>query len=216
MHSANIAGGLHHAMPDRASGFCIYNDLAVGIRWLLDNGATKVAYVDVDVHHGDGVEKNVGLAVNWLATAAKKQHAAAQATLGEILWRGQDVVRQRQARGLALIILAHDNAVASGKEPQWIGDLYREAFGKSDSVTRKDAEAMLPELSGVQAASAVPTAKAKPTEVMVVPASGAAAKAAGSPTASAAADTAPLSKPSAPPPAPIGMSVGFGATGTKP
>ena len=59
--------------------------------------------------NGDGVEKNVGLAVNWLATAAKKQHAAAQATLGEILWRGQDV-RPRQARGLALIILAHQNA----------------------------------------------------------------------------------------------------------
>ncbi len=57
LHSANITGGLHHAMPDRASGFCIYNDLAVGIRWLLDNGATRVAYVDVDVHHGDGVEK---------------------------------------------------------------------------------------------------------------------------------------------------------------
>ena len=56
LHSANITGGLHHAMPDRASGFCIYNDVAVGIRWLLDNGAERVAYVDVDVHHGDGVE----------------------------------------------------------------------------------------------------------------------------------------------------------------
>ena len=56
IHSANITGGLHHAMPDRASGFCIYNDVAVGIRWLLDNGARRVAYVDVDVHHGDGVE----------------------------------------------------------------------------------------------------------------------------------------------------------------
>jgi acetoin utilization protein AcuC len=55
-HAANIAGGLHHAMPDRASGFCVYNDVAVAIRWLLDNGAQKVAYVDVDVHHGDGVE----------------------------------------------------------------------------------------------------------------------------------------------------------------
>ena len=44
-------------MPDRASGFCIYNDVAVGIRWLLDQGAEQVAYVDVDVHHGDGVEK---------------------------------------------------------------------------------------------------------------------------------------------------------------
>jgi acetoin utilization protein AcuC len=57
LHSANITGGLHHAMPDRASGFCIYNDVAVGIRWLLDQGAQRVAYVDVDVHHGDGVER---------------------------------------------------------------------------------------------------------------------------------------------------------------
>ena len=57
LHSANIAGGLHHAMRDRASGFCIYNDVAVGIQWLLDQGAERVAYVDVDVHHGDGVEK---------------------------------------------------------------------------------------------------------------------------------------------------------------
>ncbi|CAN5498831.1 acetoin utilization protein AcuC [soil metagenome] len=57
LHSANISGGLHHAMPGRASGFCIYNDVAVGIRWLLDQGAERVAYVDVDVHHGDGVEK---------------------------------------------------------------------------------------------------------------------------------------------------------------
>jgi acetoin utilization protein AcuC len=57
LHSANITGGLHHAMPDRVSGFCVYNDVAVGIRWLLDQGAERVAYVDVDVHHGDGVER---------------------------------------------------------------------------------------------------------------------------------------------------------------
>lgn len=57
LHSANIMGGLHHAMPGYSSGFCIYNDVAVGIQWLLDQGAQKVAYVDVDVHHGDGVEK---------------------------------------------------------------------------------------------------------------------------------------------------------------
>ena len=43
--------------PGRASGFCIYNDLAVGIQWLLDQGAQRVVYVDVDVHHGDGVER---------------------------------------------------------------------------------------------------------------------------------------------------------------
>lgn len=57
VHAANVAGGLHHAMPGMASGFCVYNDLAVAIRWLLDNGARRVAYVDVDVHHGDGVER---------------------------------------------------------------------------------------------------------------------------------------------------------------
>lgn len=57
LHAASITGGLHHAMPERASGFCVYNDVAVGIRWLLDQGAQKVAYVDVDVHHGDGVER---------------------------------------------------------------------------------------------------------------------------------------------------------------
>src|SRR3954454_18708616 len=56
LHAANISGGLHHAMPGKASGFCVYNDVAVAIRWLLDQGAKKVAYVDVDVHHGDGVE----------------------------------------------------------------------------------------------------------------------------------------------------------------
>jgi acetoin utilization protein AcuC len=44
-------------MRAQASGFCIYNDVAAGIQWLLDNGATRVAYVDVDVHHGDGVER---------------------------------------------------------------------------------------------------------------------------------------------------------------
>ena len=56
-HAANIAGGLHHAMPGRASGFCVYNDVAVAIRWLLAQGAKRIAYVDVDVHHGDGVEQ---------------------------------------------------------------------------------------------------------------------------------------------------------------
>lgn len=56
-HAVNISGGLHHAMADRASGFCVYNDIAVGIQWLLDHGAQRVAYVDLDVHHGDGVER---------------------------------------------------------------------------------------------------------------------------------------------------------------
>jgi acetoin utilization protein AcuC len=55
-HAVNVAGGLHHAMPNHASGFCIYNDPAIAIAWLLDNGVERVAYVDIDVHHGDGVQ----------------------------------------------------------------------------------------------------------------------------------------------------------------
>ncbi|MBB5808597.1 acetoin utilization protein AcuC [Saccharothrix ecbatanensis] len=54
--AVNIAGGLHHAMPDHAAGFCVYNDCAVAISWLLDNGFDRIAYIDVDVHHGDGVQ----------------------------------------------------------------------------------------------------------------------------------------------------------------
>jgi acetoin utilization protein AcuC len=56
-HAVNIAGGLHHAMRSNASGFCVYNDVAAGIARLLDRGVQRVAYVDVDVHHGDGVER---------------------------------------------------------------------------------------------------------------------------------------------------------------
>lgn len=54
--ACNISGGLHHAMPSTASGFCVYNDVAIAIRWLLDHGCERVGYVDVDVHHGDGVQ----------------------------------------------------------------------------------------------------------------------------------------------------------------
>ncbi len=162
---------------------------------------------------GDGVERNVGLAVNWLAAAAKKQHAAAQATLGELLWRGEEV-RQRRARGLALITLAHENAQAGGREPQWIAALYQECFAGSDNATRKEAEALLPELGGARAAAAI-TAKAKPSEAVAVPAlnAEAAVPAGTAPSASAAVpvDAPPLT---APPPAPIGLSVGFGAPAT--
>jgi len=54
LHAFNAAGGLHHAMPSRASGFCVYDDPAIAIAWLLDRGVGRIAYVDVDVHHGDG------------------------------------------------------------------------------------------------------------------------------------------------------------------
>jgi acetoin utilization protein AcuC len=55
-HGAAVAGGMHHAMAARASGFGVYNDPAVAIAWLLRQGAERVAYVDIDAHHGDGVQ----------------------------------------------------------------------------------------------------------------------------------------------------------------
>ena len=51
----SYGGGLHHGGPNFASGFCVFNDCAVAIQWLLDEGQ-RVAYVDIDVHHGDGVQ----------------------------------------------------------------------------------------------------------------------------------------------------------------
>jgi acetoin utilization protein AcuC len=55
-HGAAIAGGMHHAMAAHASGFGVYNDVAVAIAWLLGRGAERIAYVDIDAHHGDGVQ----------------------------------------------------------------------------------------------------------------------------------------------------------------
>jgi acetoin utilization protein AcuC len=55
-HAYHLAGGLHHAFPDRASGFCIYNDAAVAIKHIRQTYGAKVLYIDTDVHHGDGVQ----------------------------------------------------------------------------------------------------------------------------------------------------------------
>lgn len=55
--AASVSGGLHHAMAARASGFCVYNDPAVAIADLLESGAKRIAYIDIDVHHGDGVQE---------------------------------------------------------------------------------------------------------------------------------------------------------------
>jgi acetoin utilization protein AcuC len=51
-----IAGGLHHAHRDRASGFCVYDDLAVAIDWMREAHGARVLYIDYDAHHGDGVQ----------------------------------------------------------------------------------------------------------------------------------------------------------------
>jgi acetoin utilization protein AcuC len=56
LRAINFGGGMHHAARERASGFCIYNDAALAVQKLLDGGIRRVAYIDVDAHHGDGTE----------------------------------------------------------------------------------------------------------------------------------------------------------------
>jgi len=159
---------------------------------------------------GDGVDKNVGLAINWLATAAKKQHPEAQATLGVLLWRGGDEVRQRPARGFALIMLAHANAKADGKEPKWIADLYTEVEGASTAAMRQEAQNLMPELGGRAVAEGPATAKGNPADEMLLPAAGGASPtSAPVPAPSTGSMASGLTSPTAPPPENIGVPVGF-------
>lgn len=80
------AGGTHHGMPDRANGFCYFNDPVLAIMALQRNGARRVAYVDIDAHHCDGVEfafegsqdvRMISLheEKRWPFTGALKDHA---------------------------------------------------------------------------------------------------------------------------------------------
>ncbi|WP_168121985.1 acetoin utilization protein AcuC [Paenibacillus sp. HB172176] len=55
-HAFHLAGGLHHAFPERAAGFCVYNDAAIAIKHIRETYHARVLYVDTDVHHGDGVQ----------------------------------------------------------------------------------------------------------------------------------------------------------------
>ncbi|MFC4809995.1 acetoin utilization protein AcuC [Paenibacillus sp. GCM10023250] len=55
-HAYHMAGGLHHAFPDRGAGFCVYNDAAIAIAHIRKRYGARVLYIDTDVHHGDGVQ----------------------------------------------------------------------------------------------------------------------------------------------------------------
>lgn len=56
LHAVNFSGGMHHAAAGKASGFCIYNDAAAAVARFLDAGYSRVLYIDVDAHHGDGTQ----------------------------------------------------------------------------------------------------------------------------------------------------------------
>jgi acetoin utilization protein AcuC len=54
-HGFNPVGGLHHARRNRSAGFCVFNDIGVAIEFLKKKGIRRILYVDIDVHHGDGI-----------------------------------------------------------------------------------------------------------------------------------------------------------------
>jgi len=161
---------------------------------------------------GTGVERNQTIAANWLAMAARKQHAGAQAVLGEMLWRG-DGVSQLQARGLALLMLANKNVERTREDAEWIGQSYETTLALADKATRKQAEALLPKLGGAQTAASV---KISPAVRSAPPPTRARAEPANEPDLTAAEEPrlgpVDLIPPAAIPPASMGMSVGFGAS----
>lgn len=55
-HALNLGGGLHHGFKGRASGFCVYNDSSIAIKYMQEKYGARVLYVDTDAHHGDGVQ----------------------------------------------------------------------------------------------------------------------------------------------------------------
>ena len=113
-HAFNPGGGLHHAMPDRAGGFCVYNDVGGAIDWMLHHGVERIAYIDVDVHHGDGVERMFRDDPRVLTLSLHESGRMLFPGTGEVAEIGGD-----GARGLAVNVpLA----------PQTTGEVWLEAF----------------------------------------------------------------------------------------
>jgi len=155
---------------------------------------------------GNGVEKNSTLAANWLTMAARKQHASAQAVLGEMLWSG-DGVQQRQAQGLALLMLAQRNSISDDDDTKWIVESYDRTIAIADRVTVTEAEALLPRLGGARGTATAVNIPTAPAAARAVPA-------AQQPSLSARTEQQ-LGPIDLGPPAPsMGMSVGFGASDT--
>ena len=89
------AGGTHHGRPDRASGFCYFNDPVFALLTLLDAGLERILYVDLDAHHGDGVEDAF--------RSDARVHLVSIHEAGRWPYTGEIVVRPRQKKGQAPI-----------------------------------------------------------------------------------------------------------------
>ena len=108
-----LGGGLHHAGRSLASGFCIYNDLAVAIKSLVSRGL-RIAYIDIDVHHGNGVQEILYEDPGVMTVSLHES--------GQYLFPGSGEVRELGAgasRGLKLNVPL---------QPFTAGDSYREVF----------------------------------------------------------------------------------------
>ncbi|ODR98932.1 hypothetical protein AUC68_07120 [Methyloceanibacter methanicus] len=154
---------------------------------------------------GTGVEKNPTIAANWLTMAARKQHAGAQAVLGEMLWRG-DGIAQRQAQGLALLMLARQNALGSSDDAKWIVESYDRTIAIAERVTVAEAEALMPGLGGPRGTATAVNIPTAPTATRAVPA-------AQQPSLSARSGPR-LGPVDLVPPAAMGLSAGFSASET--
>lgn len=87
---------------------------------------------------GEGVNRNVRLAVNWLMNASRKQHAPSQALLGGLLWRGDSKGYHQPLNGLALLLIARERAAGTPDE-SWIAKLYDKSVGEALPEQRERA-----------------------------------------------------------------------------
>jgi len=129
----HFGGGLHHAQRERASGFCVYNDLAVAIKYLTTCGLW-VSYLDIDVHHGDGVQA--------IFNADDKVQTISLHESGQYLFPGTGAIHELgegMGRGLKINLPL---------EPFTEGESYLEQFEK---VVPRALEAFGPHVLVVQA-----------------------------------------------------------------
>lgn len=128
-----FGGGLHHAQPARGSGFCVYNDLAVAIKHLTANNRW-VTYLDIDVHHGDGVQA--------IFKADDRVQTISLHEAGQYLFPGTgDVHELGEGMGRGL-------KINMPFEPFTGGDSYLEAF---ESIVPRAVESFGPHVLVVQA-----------------------------------------------------------------
>ena len=125
-----IAGGLHHARREMASGFCVFNDAAIAARLLLER-FSRVAYVDIDLHHGDGVQ--------WLLYDEPRVLTCSIHESGETLFPGTGFLDEVGGAGARFTSL--NVPLAAGTT----GDVWFEAFrrGVLPAIRRFRAEAIV-------------------------------------------------------------------------